>query len=450
MNADPGSLQPLIGHVLLIVSLTAVYGVFAAVEMALISLNQTRIIELSIEGNKKAKKVLLLIEKSDDYLIAVRIILTLAALFSSALASFYYTDYLAEVLGTFSSARSLSMILITLIVSSVFLVFGEQLPKAIAAQNPDQTAMLLVGIVLLVRKLFIPIVWTLKITTKVMKKIIPIDFDAHEDTMTRDEFRTFIEQGHHHDVIDLEEFSMLKGVLSLDNKIAREVMVPRTDSFMLDYEASSRENIEAMLNTPHSRVPLYFEDKDNILGIVHVKNLLKASKDTPLYDIDLKEVSNEALFVPESIYIDDLIFQMKRTQNQMAVLNDEYGGVVGIVTLEDLLEEIVGEIDDEYDETNSLFEQINEKEYIVDGSTPIEKFNDYFDKKIESEDVDTIAGYFITEFGSVPGKNDEAFLKLEDLLMQVETLEGSRILTLRVEKISLEEVSEELLNEQHS
>ncbi|WP_225743463.1 hemolysin family protein [Marinilactibacillus sp. Marseille-P9653] len=448
MNSDPGSLQPLIGHVALIVLLTVIYGVFAAVEMSLISLNQTKIIELSIEGNKKAKKVLLLLEKSDDYLIAVRIILTLAALFSSALASFYYTDYLAGMMGEFASARILSMIIITLIVSSVFLVFGEQLPKAIAAQDPDQTAMLLVGIVLLVRKLFIPIVWTLKMITKLMKKIIPINFDAHEDTMTRDEFRTFIEQSHHHEVIDLEEFSMLKGVLSLDNKIAREVMVPRTDSFMLDYEDSNKENIDAMLNTPHSRVPLYFEDKDNILGIVHVKNLLKASKDQALYDIDLKEISNEALFVPETIYIDDLIFQMKRTQNQMAVLNDEYGGVVGIVTLEDLLEEIVGEIDDEYDQTNSLFEEISDQKFVVDGSAPIEKFNDYFGTKIESEDVDTIAGYFITEFGSVPSKNDEAFLKLEDLLMKVDSLEGSRILTLRVEKIQLEDTLGELVEGQ--
>lgn len=448
MNSDPGSLQPLIGHVALIVLLTVIYGIFAAVEMSLISLNQTKIIELSIEGNKKAKKVLLLLEKSDDYLIAVRIILTLAALFSSALASFYYTDYLAGMMGEFASARILSMIIITLIVSSVFLVFGEQLPKAIAAQDPDQTAMLLVGIVLIVRKLFIPIVWTLKMITKLMKKIIPINFDAHEDTMTRDEFRTFIEQSHHHEVIDLEEFSMLKGVLSLDNKIAREVMVPRTDSFMLDYEDSNKENIDAMLNTPHSRVPLYFEDKDNILGIVHVKNLLKASKDQALYDIDLKEISNEALFVPETIYIDDLIFQMKRTQNQMAVLNDEYGGVVGIVTLEDLLEEIVGEIDDEYDQTNSLFEEVSDQKYVVDGSAPIEKFNDYFGTKIESEDVDTIAGYFITEFGSVPSKNDDAFLKLEDLLMKVDSLEGSRILTLRVEKIQFEDTLGELVEDQ--
>src|SRR5699024_1349479 len=132
---------------------------------------------------------------------------------------------------------------------------------------------------------------------------------------------------------------------------AREVMVPRTDAFMLDYEDPNEENIQAMLETPHSRVPLYYEDKDNILGIIHVKNLLKASKDSHLYAIDLKDIANEPLFVPETIYIDDLIFQMKRTQNQMAILNDEFGGVVGLVTLEDLLEEIVGEIDDEYDQT---------------------------------------------------------------------------------------------------
>lgn len=443
MNADPGSIQPLIGHVSLIVCLTLVYGVFAAIEVALLSMNQTRIIELSIEGNKRAKKVLKLLERSDDYLIAVRTILTLTALLSSAVASFYYTDEFATILGDFVYADAISMALITLLVACFVLVFGEQLPKAAAAQNPDQTALMLVGLALFVHKIFIPIVWVLRTITNGLKRILPFDFNSHEETMTRDDFRMLLEQSHHHEIIDLEEFSMLKGVLSLDNKIAREVMVPRTDSFMLDYEDDNKDNIDEMLNTPHSRVPLYYEDKDNIIGIVHVKNLLKASKEKPLYEIDLKEISNEALFVPETINIDDLIFQLKRTQNQMAILNDEYGGVVGLVTLEDLLEEIVGEIDDEYDESYKLIEQINDQEFIVEGAAPIEKFNDFFGTTIESEDVDTIAGYFITEFGSVPGKDDEAFLKLEDLLIRVDSQEGSRILTLRVEKTFKEDPLEE-------
>ena len=162
----------------------------------------------------------------------------------------------------------------------------------------------------------------------------------------------------------------------------------------------------------------------------------------------MKEISNRPLFVPETIYIDDLIFQMKRTQNQMAILNDEYGGVVGIVTLEDLLEEIVGEIDDEYDESNNLIEQLEEFVYSVDGSTPLDKFNDYFETSIESEDVDTIAGYFITEFGSIPSETENAFIRVENLKLLVSKMEGSRISSLTVEKIDDEEIEEIIEEEQ--
>ncbi|MER2064607.1 MAG: transporter associated domain-containing protein, partial [Alkalibacterium sp.] len=154
------------------------------------------------------------------------------------------------------------------------------------------------------------------------------------------------------------------------------------------------------------------------------------------------------LFVPETIYIDDLIFQMKRTQNQMAILNDEYGGVVGIVTLEDLLEEIVGEIDDEYDESNKLIEQIDEFTYSVDGATPLDKFNDYFDMSIDSEDVDTIAGYFITEYGSIPRESDNVFISVADLNLTVDKMDGSRISTLVVKRDLQEDTDSTTENEQ--
>lgn len=447
MNSDPGSIQPLIGHGILILFLTLIHALFAAAEIAFVSLNHTKMIERSLEGDKNAKRVLRLLEDSDDFLTTIQVVLVLAALFISAVASFHFTEYVANFLGSFQAARTVSMVLITLLIAFVMIVFGEMFPKAIAVQMPDETAMNTAGFILLTRRLFIPIIWLLSKATNGLKRIVPIDFEANDETMTRDEFRSFLEQSHQHEVIDMDEFSMLKGVLSLDNKIAREVMVPRTDAFMLDYDDPNVENIEAMLNSPHSRVPLYFEDKDNVLGIVHVKNLLQASKEKALFDIDLKDIINEALFVPETIYMDDLIFQMRRTHNQMAVLNDEYGGVVGIVTLEDLLEEIVGEIDDEYDESSQLIHQVNEKEWIVDGGTPLDKFNDFFHVEVDSEGVDTIAGYFITEYGNIPSKGEEAVVRVHQLLLRVESVEGSRIVSLHVQKETIEEILEETTTE---
>lgn len=434
MNSDPGSIQPLIGHGILILFLIFIHAVFSAVEMAYVSLNQTKILEQSLEGNKRAARVLRLLEDSARFLTTVQLVLVLASLFISAFASYYFTEQIAGLLGDFQSVQVVSMIVIVGVIAFLLLVFGEMIPKAVAAQMPDAIALSTSGLILLIRKILSPVIWFLSKTTNGLKRVIPIRFTANDESMTRDEIRTLLEQSHQHEVIDMDEFAMLKGVLSLDNKIAREVMVPRTDAFMLDYEDPNEDNIQEMLNSPHSRVPLYFEDKDNVLGIVHVKNLLQASKDRSLFTIDLKEISNEPLFVPETIYIDDLILQMRRTQNQMAILNDEYGGVVGLVTLEDLLEEIVGEIDDEYDESNPLIKQISETEYIVDGGTPLDKFNEFFEIEVESEGVDTVAGFFITQYGNIPNKGEEAIVPINGMLLYVEAIEGTRIISLRVQK----------------
>ena len=434
MNSDPWSIQPFIGPLTVIISLIVLHGFFSAAEMAMVSINPNRMMEESLDGSTKAKRILRILDNADEFLTTIQVGMSLSALFTSGMTAFLIAQLVGSLENPVLSSQVFVLVISAVILTYLLLSFGEKLPKAIAKQNPDEIAMKLSGMVLGLRYVSLPFVWLVDVTVKGIKHILPMEFTKDDETITRDEFRSFIEHSHQHEVIDIDEFSMLKGVLSLDNKIAREVMVPRTDAFMLDYDDPNEENIEAMLETPHSRVPLYFEDKDNILGIVHVKNLLQASKHKPLYSIDLKQISNRPLFVPETIFIDDLIFQMKRTQNQMAILNDEYGGVVGIVTLEDLLEEIVGEIDDEYDETNNLIEPLQDLTYSVDGSTPLDKFNDYFDTMIDSEDVDTIAGYFITEFGSIPAESENAFIEVGEMRLTVSKMEGSRISTLIVKK----------------
>ncbi|EXJ22997.1 Magnesium and cobalt efflux protein CorC [Alkalibacterium sp. AK22] len=435
MNSDPESIQPLIGPITVIILLIAIHGVLAAAEIALFSINPNRMLERSLEGTRKADRVLKLLDQADATLTTIQVGLTLSALLVSGMTFYVLSAMSSSINEPFAINQSLLIALAALVLTVLLLLLGNKLPRAIAAQNPDQSAMALAGTVRILKLLALPVVWFIEVCLKGLKKLIPIDFNLNADAITRDEFRSFLEHSHQNEVIDVDEFSMLKGVLSLDNKIAREVMVPRTDAFMLDYDDPNEENIQEMLETPHSRVPLYFEDKDNILGIVHVKNLLQASKFKPLYSIDLKAISNEPLFVPETIYIDDLIFQMKKTQNQMAILNDEYGGVVGIVTLEDLLEEIVGEIDDEYDESNKLIEDIDETHYSVEGSTPLDKFNEFFKTAIDSEDVDTIAGYFITEYGSIPNEQEGAYVTVDDWKLMVNKMDGSRISSLVIEKI---------------
>lgn len=437
MNGDPGSTSPLTRQIILVVILTFIHAIFAAAEIAFVSLNQTKINELSAMGSKKAKRVERLLEHSDQFLNTLQAMLTWAGLLSSAFAAYHFSDLLLPYLGKIPAGHDLAILIITVIISYITLLFGETYPKELALLMPEKIAMNTAGLILFLQGIFSPFTWLLTASTKGLKKITPVDFDAQKETMTRDEFRSYLEQSRQNEVIDIAEFSMLKGVLSLDNKIAREVMVPRTDTFMLDYDDGNEENIDELLEVQYSRVPIYFEDKDNVLGIVHVKNLLKASKEKPLKEIDLKDIMNEPLFVPETIYIDDLLYELKRTRNQMAILNDEYGGVVGIVTLEDLLEEIVGEIDDEYDEIYQSIVPLDEHKYLVDGATPLDKFNDFFQTELDSEDVDTIAGYFITEFGSIPQENEDAYIEAGNLLLRVNTLEGSRISDLIVEKVAV-------------
>lgn len=436
MNSDPWSIQPFIGPIIIIISLIAVHGILSAAEIAIVSINPNKMIERSLEGNRKANRVLKILDQADAFLTTIQVGLMLSSLLISGAAVYFVSLIFTAADFPFTENLATGVLFSSLIMTPIVILLGDKLPKAIAAQNPDQTAMALSGMVYVLRTVTRPVVWVMDLSLRGLKRFLPIDFNMNEEAITRDEFRSFLEHSHQHEVIDIDEFSMLKGVLSLDNKIAREVMVPRTDAFMLDYDDPNEENIQEMLETPHSRVPLYFEDKDNILGIVHVKNLLKESKNQPLYSIDLKSISNEPLFVPETIYIDDLIFQMKRTQNQMAILNDEYGGVVGIVTLEDLLEEIVGEIDDEYDESNNLIEEIDEIHYSVDGATPLDEFNEFFDTTIDSEDVDTIAGYFITEYGSIPDEEEAAYIEAQQLRLTVDKMEGSRISSLIIEKLT--------------
>lgn len=435
MTPDPGSDSSLSVQIILIVVLTAINALFAAAEMAFVSLDKGKINEKAINGDKKAKNVLKLLGNSDNFLSTIQVAITLAGFLNSASAATSLANRFMPLLGDIPGASTIAVVIVTIIISYITLVFGELFPKTVALQRSESVALGTAGIILAVQKVMMPFVKLLSLSTNMLKKITPIEFSEEEEKMTRDEFRSYLEQSQKDEAIDIGEFSMLKGVLSLDTKMAKEVMVPRTDTFMIDYDDGNEENIPKLLDIPYSRVPVYFEDKDNIIGIIHVKNLLRESRNRNIDEIDLKDILNEPLFVPETIYIDDLIYELRKTRNQMAVLNDEYGGVVGVVTLEDVVEEIVGDIDDEYDEVYALIEKINDNRYLVDGSTQLSKFNEFFGTSLESSDVDTIAGFFIIEYGNIPRDGDDAFVEYENFLLKANEIESSRISNLIVERI---------------
>lgn len=418
----------LVGQLFIIFILTLINAFFAAAELAFVSVNQSKMRGLAEEGDKKAIRVLFLLENSDDFLSTIQVAITLAGFLSSASASASFASLIAEWLPTFPGAEQAAIVIVTLILSYVTLVFGELYPKQLALQMPDELAMNTSGAIRVVQKLFGPFVRLLSFSTGILKKMTPIDFTAKEESFTRDEMKVLLAETRNSGAIDVAEFTMLQGVLSLDSKLAREVMVPRTDTQMVDIEDDYEEIMQELLSSPFSRIPIYREDKDNVISVIHVKSLLKAAREQGFENIDLLSISSEPLFVPSTIYIDDLLVEFKREQTHMAILRDEYGGVEGIVTLEDLIEEIVGDIEDETDiNSSSSVRKIDDENYYIKGGTSIDKFNQYFQVDLDSDEVDTMAGIIIERIGYMPDDDEKVSVRADDYILTTSHVENGRI-----------------------
>jgi len=435
MNADPES-QSLLAQILLLIVLTLVNAFLAASEMSLVSINRNRVEQKAEEGDTKSQKLLKILENPTNFLSTIQVGITLVNILSGASLADSLSSYLAPYLGGGVAAKSLASIIVLAILTYVSIVFGELYPKRIALNKSEEVAQFTSGVIRYIGIIAKPFVWLLSASTNLLSRLTPMTFDDEDAKMTRDEMRYMMET---EGVFEDSELEMLQGIFSLDTKVAREVMVPRTDAFMVDIHDDVKENMDKILAENFSRIPVYNEDKDKVIGVLHTKTLLKSAYNVGFDNLDLKELLQEPLFVPETVFIDDLLYELKKTQNQMAILLDEYGGVVGLVTLEDLLEEIVGEIDDESDEIESLYEKISEDEYIIQGRMLIDDFNELFHTNLHMSDVDTMAGYFITALGTIPDEDDKLSFDVDNVTLTSEEMEGTRVLKLRA-KFREEEV----------
>ena len=445
MNPDPEA-QRLISDILVVVILTAINAFFAAAELAFVSINRQKMNTMAGEGDRKAKRVLKLLDNSDDFLATIQVAITLAGFFNSASASSNFVPYLEPLLGSISGWETIATVVVTLVLAYITLVLGELYPKQIALQMPEQIARFTSGPIVMVKAVSRPFVWLLSASTNILKKLSPIDFTQQEEKLTRDEMRQILAQSRGQGAIDPSEFTMMEGVLSLDTRLARELMVPRTDTLMIDLDDTLDENLELVLNSHFSRMPVYEGDKDNVIGVLHMKNVLKASKDVGFDALDFRTLVNEPLFVPSTIFIDDLLIEFRKKHTHMAILKDEYGGVEGIVTLEDLLEEIVGDIEDEYDEIQRLSRKVDEKNYSINGKMNLSKFNTLFNTELESNEVDTIGGYMIEEAGYFPDDDEKLCVRVGPYLLTTSKVESGRIRAIHVENKPKDE--EEIANEE--
>lgn len=403
-------------QIIILILLTLVNAFFAASEMAIVSMDKKKLLTLSEQGDKRAIKVEKLLKEPSKFLSTIQVGITFAGFFTSASAAVGLSHKFGNFLENLSVlfAYKVSFVLITVILAFFSLVFGELVPKRIALQNAEKFALFSVGTINFVYKIMSPFVYLLSLSTNVILKIFSIPTSGVEAKVTLEEIKSIVEVGQEQGIINPTEREMIDGVISFDDVLAEEVMTARTEVFMIDIDEPDKD-FETLMQMRYSRVPVYEGDIDNIIGILYIKDFFLEAYKVGFKNVNIRSILRPAYFIPERKNINDLFLELKNSRNQMAVLIDEYGGFTGIVTMEDLIEEVMGEIDDEYDKkTNPAIKKIDDRHFIATGACEIEDVNNACNLKLDenSEDYDTLGGMLMYLLGYIP--NDGEKLTIED------------------------------------
>lgn len=431
MDPEPMSL---VSQFILILVLTLLNAFFASAEMAIVSVNRNRIKMLADDGDKKASLLADLLEEPNKFLSTIQVGITLAGFFSSASAA----TGISEVIGASLSqlgipyAQSISIIVITIILSYFTLVFGELVPKRIALQKSEQIAMLSVRPIVFVFKFAKPFVKLLSLSTNVLLRVIGMSDTDLEEKVSREEIKSLVDAGEEYGVINQIEKEMINSIFDFDDKLAKEVMTPRTEVYMINIKLPL--SIEELLEENYSRIPVYEGDMDNIIGILYLKDFLHEAYQVGFENVGIKKLLHRPYFVPECKNIDQLFKELQKSKRHLAVLIDEYGGFSGIVTIEDLIEEVMGDINDEYDDDEPFIRKIDNDTYIVNGLISIKELNDKLHLNLdeETEDYDTLGGFLINQIDYIPSETEECMVEYENLLFKVECVKDKRIETVKI------------------
>ncbi len=434
--------------IILLAILILINAFFSAAEIAFISLNDAKIDYLVKEGNKKAKKIKKMLENPSKFLSTIQIGITLAGFLSSAFASETFASSLAPKLYEafpnigLAAWNNISIILITLILSYFTLIFGELVPKRLAMKYYEKVSFASIGVIKFISVIASPFVKFLTLSTNIISKIFGIS-ENEEETVTEEEIRMMVDVGEEKGTIDKEESQMINNVFEFDDKVVSEIMVPRNDIYALDENLTISEVLEKITTDKefrYSRIPLYDENVDEIRGIVYIKDILMSSKDKR---IKIKNLKKKAYFIPETKPINELFDELRKNRKQIAIVVDEYGGTAGLVTMEDILEEIVGEIYDEYDLVDLPYKQIDDNTYIFNGGVSIDEVEKVLDIDIPEGEYDTISGYLINELGRLPEEHEKLEIDTEKVLYTIEKVKERRILKVRASKKEIEEEQKE-------
>ena len=428
----------MLAPILLVVVFTLLNGFFSGSEMAFINADEKKLEKQAEEGDRKAKLALTLNRNQNRVLAVVQVAITLIGTLNSAFATSGLSEYLTPYFGQQGAA-----IVISLVVTILTLIFGELLPKSIGQAVPESFSRIASTFINLVYIVFKPVVWFLTKALSFFQSLLPIDFSNQEDILSFSTIREIVVQGGEQGVLESEEVGMMQGVLKLNRRNAREVMVPRRQTLLIDINKEKSENHEVIVHTIYSRLPVYDDDPDNIIGFLLVKDYLRAVTIAGDFnEVDIRDLVHDPLIVPETLMLDDLFEQIQMTSSHIAIVKDEYGQTSGIITLEDIIEEIVGEIYDEYDNElhAEMVEEIDDSSWVVNGLMNINDFNERFNTILTSNEVDTMGGYFTLKAQIIPSSERLGTVIREDPY-EIELTEviESNVSQLKVTKVEVEQ-----------
>lgn len=427
---------------LILLILIAINAFFSASEMAIISLNDTKIKVMADEGHKNALRLVKVLETPTEFLSTIQIGITLAGFMSSAIASATFsgdvTVFLMKYIPVVEEVLTpIVMVLITLGISYISLVFGELVPKRIAMNHSEKLAFATSGVILVVGNITKPIVHLLSFSTNTVLRLIGIDPKQQPEEITEEEIRMMVDVGEEKGTIRETEKEMINNIFEFDNTEVSDIMTHRTDVAGIDVESSLEEVKHILLEQQYTRFPVYEDSIDHVVGTIHLKDLLRYMDSSIDHDFNLRKIMRKPYFVPDSKHLDELFFELQKNRTHFAVVIDEYGGTAGIVTIEDLIEEILGDIEDEYDVEENEFIKLNAHTYDVSGSIELEELVEKAKLLLPDEDLedyDTLSGLLIAQLGRIPNEKEVIELTYNNIRFKILSVEDKVIQRVRVIK----------------
>jgi len=440
----------LLFYIVLLVLLIFANGFFAASEMAMVTLNDAKLKIMADDGNKKAKKVQKLLKEPTRFLASIQVGITIAGFLTSAVAADKFAGPLASLVHKalymvdYGLIHGVCLIILTILLAFISIVFGEMVPKRIAMNNPERISFAFVGALTFLFKLTSPIVFLLSKTTNGILRLLGVNPDNQNEEVTEEEIMMMVDAGKETGVFEESQKEMIAGIFEFDDTTADEAMTHRTEVIALNINSSFEDVINCSVEEGYSRIPIYKDDLDDIVGVVYVKDFLKYVGKSVGKEFSIEKMMRPALYIPKSLKLREVFAKLTEKKMQMAIVVDEYGGTAGVITMEDLLESIVGQMQDEYDNEEEEIAKVSDTVFTIDGTAELDEVAKLLEITIpEDVDYDTIGGFITGLLESIPNPDERPEVEFDFVKFKVLSVEDRRIASIRAEKLPRPEPSEE-------